>query len=86
MNKLKLKRQFLHKDLIDSDLIDEIKNPELGTLIRKLKKCGAIKGGTEVYEVLQVVGSVSPYVGEFLSKDYVKDLCEQTGIWSITFV
>jgi hypothetical protein len=85
MNKLKLQRQFLHKDLIDSDLIDEIKNPELVQLIRRLKKCGHIKGGTEVYEVLQVVGSVTPYVGQFLSKNRVTDMCA-TDIWQITFV
>lgn len=38
------------------------------------------------YEVKRVVGSVSPYVGEELSLAYVRDLCEQTGIWTITFI
>jgi hypothetical protein len=38
------------------------------------------------YEVTRVVGSVSPFVGEILSLNYVKDLCEQTGVWSVTFV
>ncbi len=38
------------------------------------------------YEVTRVVGSVSPFVGEILSLNYVKDLCEQTGTWSVTFI
>ena len=39
-----------------------------------------------VYVVKRVVGAISPYVGEKLSKEYVKGLCEQTGVWVVTFV
>ena len=38
------------------------------------------------YEVTRVVGSVKPYVGEILSLDYVADLCDQTGTWTVTFI
>ena len=38
------------------------------------------------YKVTRVVGSVRPYVGEILSLDYVKDLCDQTGTWTVTFI
>ncbi len=37
------------------------------------------------YEVTRVVGAVSPYVGEILSLDYVRDLCDATGTWTVTF-
>lgn len=39
-----------------------------------------------VYVVKRVVGAISPYVGERLSKAYVSDLCEQTGVWVVTFI
>ncbi len=38
-----------------------------------------------VYKVRGVVGSVRPYVGQYLSQDYVRDLCDQTGTWIVTF-
>jgi len=53
-----------------------------------LKRLVNFDGNKDVitYEVIRVVGAVSPYVGEILSLDYVRDLCESTGIWTVTFI
>lgn len=46
-----------------------------------------ITTGTAVkYEVKKVVGSTKPYVGETLNTQYVRDLCDQTGMWIVTFI
>lgn len=53
-----------------------------------LKRNTKFDGEKEVvsYDVVKVVGSTSPYVGENISQDYVRDLCEQTGTWTVTFI
>ena len=38
------------------------------------------------YEVIKVVGSVDPYVGELLKLDYVDNLCGQGNNWTVTFI
>ena len=53
--------------------------------LKRLEEFGDVKT-VVTYEVTRVVGSVKPYVGEILSLDYVKDLCDQTGTWTITFI
>jgi len=41
--------------------------------------------GILVYLVSSVVGSTSPYVGEYITPDYARDLCDQSGTWTVTF-
>ena len=53
------------------------------TLVRKVNFDG--EKDVVTYEVIRVVGSVKPFVGEILSLDYVRDLCEQSGTWTVTF-
>ena len=38
------------------------------------------------YEVMKVVGSTTPYVGEIVSDDYARDLCDFYAVWEVTFV
>ena len=39
-----------------------------------------------MYVVEKVVGAVSPYVGEKITLDHARDLCDQTGTWTVTFI
>lgn len=91
MNKLKLKRILvLANTAINPDGIAE---PEMKKLFTKLNSPATLVGDQPredrdvvCYEVITVVGSVSPYVGEYLSSNHVKDLCDQTGTWVVTFI
>lgn len=38
------------------------------------------------YKVIKVVGSTTPYVGEKISADYACELCDQTEVWTVTFI
>jgi hypothetical protein len=55
-----------------------------------LKRTKVFKGDTArleiAYEVLNAFGTVSPFVGEIITEDHAKDLCDQTGDWAIKFV
>lgn len=84
MNKLKLRRTIVLAHICNKP--DEIADAEIKKLMRKLRKPEEITKDVVCYEVLHVVGSIKPYVGEFLSKEFVADLCEQTGIWTVTFI
>lgn len=91
MNKLKLKRiVVLANTAINPASMAEL---EMKKLFIKLNSPATLVGDQPredcdviCYEVLTVVGSVSPYVGEYLSSWRVKDLCDQTGTWVVTFV
>ena len=37
------------------------------------------------FEVSHVIGLLRPCVGEILSLDYVKNLCNTSGTWTVTF-
>ena len=89
MNKLKLKRVVV---LANTAINPQgIADPEMHKLFTRLNAPVSYEKPTEdrdviCYEVLTVVGSTSPYVGEYLSSNHVKDLCDQTGTWVVTFV
>ncbi len=53
-------------------------------LVRKVNFDG--EKDVVTYEVIRVVGAVSPYVGEILSLDHVRDLCAASGTWTVTFI
>lgn len=53
-----------------------------------LKRVVKFDGERDVisYEVVKVVGSTSPYVGENISQDQARDLCDQLEVWTVTFI
>ncbi len=53
--------------------------------LKQIVGYGGEPGTTKtVYEVMKVIGSTLPLIGDVLSKDAVADMCEQTGVWLVT--